>query len=65
MILQIAIWEIQTMTRWLPGGLPREVIALSMGPTCLYKQKLNFGEAPFLVAQPMRLLDSGAHVTAM
>ena len=53
------------MTRWLPGGLPCEVIGLSMGPTCLYKQKLNFGEAPFLVAQPMRLLDSGAHVTAM
>ena len=53
------------MTRWLLGGLPREVIGLGMGPTCLYKQKLNFGEALFLVAQPMRLLDSGAHVTAM
>ena len=47
------------------GGLPRNVIALSMGPRRLYKQKLKFGEAPFLVVQPMRLQDSGAHVTMM
>ena len=47
------------------GGLPRVVIGLSMAPTRLYKQKLKLGEAPFLVAQPMRLLDSGAHVTVM
>ena len=51
------------MRLWLPGGLPCGVIGLSIGPTHLYKQKLNFDKAPFLVAQPMKLLDSGAHVT--
>ena len=53
------------MRRWLPGGLPRDVIGLSIGPTCLYKQKLNFDKAPLLIPQPMKLLDSGAHVTIM
>ena len=50
---------------WLPGELLCDITGLSMGPTHLCKQKLNFGEAPFLVAQSIRLLDSGAHVTMM
>ena len=40
-----------------------DVIGLSVGPTHLYKQKLNFGKAPLLVAQPMKLLDSSADLT--
>ena len=51
------------MRQWLQGGPPRDAIGLSMGPTCLHKQKLNFREAPLLVTQQMRLLESGAHVT--
>ena len=45
------------------GALPRDVIGLSIGPTCIYKQTLHIGKAPLLVALSMRFADSGAHMT--
>ena len=63
MILEIAIWEIQTLWWWLSGEFASDVIGLSIGPIPLYKQKLNFGKAPLLVAWPMRLQDGGTYVT--
>ena len=50
---------------WLLGGLPSDDIGLSIGPNCLYKQKLNFGKVPSLDTWPMRFTDSGVHVTIM
>ena len=41
----------------LPGGLPRDVIGLSIGPACIYKQTLHIAKASFLVAQTLRFID--------
>ena len=56
--MQIAQW-------WLLGGLPCDVIDLSIGPTCICKQTLHISKAPLLVTPLMRFGDSGTHVTMM